>query len=232
MLAANDYSDTAAQYGEADFVGVIYLAFRDIPALIHEHVQGKAALDYGCGAGRSTRFLERHGLHAVGVDISEAMLTEALEQDPTGAYHRIVDETLPFGDSAFDMAFSSFVFFEMSSKDQMIAAATEIKRVLKPGGVFILLIGAEELYDHEWTTVKVDFPENKTRRSGSRVKVLLTDVNLELYDYYWTDADYRQVLTQAGFTDIRLHQPLGLPDDGIDWITEDKVPPFSIYIAR
>ena len=231
-MPANDYSQTAGQYGEADFEGVIYLAFRDIPALIREHVRGKAALDYGCGAGRSTRFLKRQELEAIGVDISEAMLTEARLADPDGAYHRIDSGALPFGDATFDMAFSSFVFFEMSSKDQMVAAATEIKRVLKPGGVFILLIGAEELYDHDWTTVKVDFPENKNRKSGSQVKVLLTDVNLELYDYYWTDADYRQVLIQAGFADIDLHQPLGLPDDGIDWITEDRVPPFSIYIAR
>ena len=231
-MPANDYSATAGQYGEAEFVGVIYLAFRDIPALIAEHATGKAALDYGCGAGRSTRFLEANGLEAVGVDISEAMLAEALEQDPTGAYHRIVDGRLPFGDDAFDVAFSSFVFFEMSSIEQMTEAAAHIRRTLKPGGCFILLIGAEELYDHEWTTVKVDFPENKGRVSGSRVKVHLTDVDLELFDYYWTDADYRTVLGGAGFTEIVLHQPLGVPEDGIDWITEDKVPPFSIYVAK
>lgn len=231
-MPANDYSQTAGQYGEAEFVGVIYLAFRDIPHLIARHVQGKKALDYGCGAGRSTRFLKRQGLEAVGVDISEAMLAEARAADPEGAYHRIEDGRLPFNGATFDMAFSSFVFFEMSSIKQMTETARTIRRVLKPGGVFILLIGAEALYDHEWTTVKVDFPENKNRRSGSRVRVLLTDVDLELYDYYWTDADYRRVLTDAGFARIDLHQPLGTPDDGIDWVTEDRVPPFSIYIAR
>lgn len=231
-MPANDYSDTAAQYGEAEFIGVIYLAFRDIPGLIEKHANGTKALDYGCGAGRSTRFLKRQGLEATGVDISDAMLAEARTNDPEGAYHRIEDGHLPFEDNTYDVAFSSFVFFEMSSVEQMTQAATEIRRVLRPGGCFVLLIGSEHLYDHEWTTVKVDFPENKNRRPGSRVKVFLTDVELELWDYYWTDADYRQVLTGAGFSDIGLHQPLGTPDDGIDWITEDKIPPFSIYVAR
>jgi SAM-dependent methyltransferase len=231
-MPANDYTDTAGQYGEAEFVGVIYLAFRDVPALIAEHVEGTRALDYGCGAGRSTRLLKRQGLDATGVDISPAMLEVARAEDPEGAYEHIESGRLPFSANGFDLVFSSFVFFEMSSLAEMTRVATEIRRVLRPGGVFILLIGAEELYDHEWTTVKVDFPENRGRKSGDAVRVYLTDVELELTDYYWTDADYRKMFADAGLTVERLHQPLGVPEDGIDWITEDKVPPFSLYVVR
>ncbi|MBI1180770.1 MAG: methyltransferase domain-containing protein [Alphaproteobacteria bacterium] len=231
-MPANDYSETAGQYGSAEFVGVIYLAFRDVPALIAEHVDGVRALDYGCGAGRSTRLLKRQGLEATGVDISGSMLAEARRHDPSGDYRQIDSGRLPFDDGSFDLAFSSFVFFEIPSLDEMARVAAEIRRVLRPGGVLILLIGADELYDHEWTTVKVDFPENRTRRSGDAVRVYLTDIGLELVDYYWTDADYRQMFARAGLTVERLHQPLGTPADGIDWITEDKVPPFSLYVAR
>ena len=80
--------------------------------------------------------------------------------------------------------------------------------------------------------MKVDFPENKTRKSGSQVRVFLTDVELELTDYYWTDEDYRRVLTDAGFyvpstctshSAVRTMASTGSP--------RTRCPPFSIYVA-
>lgn len=41
-------------------------------------------LDVGCGTGISGDILSRHGHHWVGMDISEAMLAEALEKDVAG----------------------------------------------------------------------------------------------------------------------------------------------------
>lgn len=56
---SNVYDDTARARAcaELEFPGTYYLAFRDIPALIARHVTGHRALDFGCGAGRSTRLL-------------------------------------------------------------------------------------------------------------------------------------------------------------------------------
>ena len=133
-MPTNDYSDTAGQYGEAEFVGVIYLAFRDVPMLIERYATGTRALDYGCGAGRATRLLKREGLDAVGVDISEAMLAVARENDPQGDYRQIESGVIPFENESFDLAFSSFVFFEIPSVAEMTKAAADIRRVLKPGG--------------------------------------------------------------------------------------------------
>ncbi len=232
MTLTNDYAETADQYGRAEFTGTMYLAFRDVPDLIAGHVVGSAALDYGCGAGRSSRLLKRQGLTVTGVDISDAMLETARELDPDGTYVKIAAGVLPFAAACFDMAFSSLVFFEIPTIAEMTATAAEIARVLRPGGVFILLIGAEELYAHEWATVKVDYPENRDCRSGDAVRVFLSEVGLELTDYYWTDADYRQVFADAGLSVVQLHQPLGTAGDGQAWINEDKVPPFSIYVAR
>ena len=44
---------TKAQFGE--------FAFRDLPRLFREHVSGQRAVDFGCGTGRSTRFLRGSG---------------------------------------------------------------------------------------------------------------------------------------------------------------------------
>lgn len=93
----NVYGDPlrASSYAGLDFPGTYWLAFRDIPGLIRRHLAGgSVALDFGCGAGRSTRFLQELGFRTVGVDISEAMLALARERDPQGEYVLVPDGDL------------------------------------------------------------------------------------------------------------------------------------------
>ena len=83
---ANTYDDDdrAGSYATLEYPGTYHLAFRDLPALIARHVTGTRALDFGCGAGRSTRFLKGLGFDVVGVDISASMVARARERDPDG----------------------------------------------------------------------------------------------------------------------------------------------------
>ena len=68
-------------------------------------------MDFGCGAGRSTRFLQKLGFDAIGVDISEDMLKKARELDPKGDYCLIQDGYLnQFKDDSYDLALSAFTF--------------------------------------------------------------------------------------------------------------------------
>jgi hypothetical protein len=62
----NVYDDAkrAEAYAKLEFPSTYYLAFRDLPAIIAEHVTGHTALDFGCGAGRSRRFLKNLGFNA------------------------------------------------------------------------------------------------------------------------------------------------------------------------
>ena len=41
----------AEVYAKLEFPGTYYLAYRDLPQIISEHVKVKTALDFGCGAG-------------------------------------------------------------------------------------------------------------------------------------------------------------------------------------
>ena len=83
---ANCYADaTRAQaYATLEFKNTYHLAYRDIPAILGEHVRGRKSLDFGCGTGRSTRFLRQHGFEVTGVDIAEDMIRKARELDPSG----------------------------------------------------------------------------------------------------------------------------------------------------
>ncbi|MFQ5768250.1 MAG: class I SAM-dependent methyltransferase [Acidobacteriota bacterium] len=85
---SNAYADKAHAdaYARLEFPGTYYLAYRDLPAIFSRHVQGRNAMDFGCGAGRSTRFLRKLGFDVVGVDIAEPMLARARERDPQGEY--------------------------------------------------------------------------------------------------------------------------------------------------
>ena len=84
----NVYEDQARAraYATLQFPGTYSLAFRDLPHLIRQYGSNRQALDFGCGTGRSSRFLRDLGLDVTGVDISEAMLDQARALDPAGDY--------------------------------------------------------------------------------------------------------------------------------------------------
>jgi SAM-dependent methyltransferase len=89
----NSYEDIqrAAAYAELELPGTYALAYRDLPAIIARHVQGRKAFDFGCGTGRSTRFLANLGFNPVGVDIAPEMIDQARALDPGGDY-RLIDD--------------------------------------------------------------------------------------------------------------------------------------------
>ena len=76
--------ERARAYATLQFPGTYYLAFRDLPALIRRYNHGSGALDFGCGTGRSTRFLRNLGRDVIGADISRAMLDQERALDPSG----------------------------------------------------------------------------------------------------------------------------------------------------
>ena len=96
MDMRNCYDDDgyAAAYARLEFPGTYYLAFRDLPQLFDRHVRGRRALDFGCGTGRSTRFLIAQGFAATGVDIAAEMVRRAWAIDPAGDYRLVADGDL------------------------------------------------------------------------------------------------------------------------------------------
>lgn len=93
------------------------------------------ALDLGCGTGGWTRWLDRAWTRPVGVDISKGMLAAA---DPVHPYVLTDVTSLPFRDGTFDFALSVTVLLHLPHEAQT-RAMREVERVLKPGGVFVIL---------------------------------------------------------------------------------------------
>jgi len=113
MSFINCYEDRrrADAYASLEFANTYYLAYRDLSAIISQHVAGTKALDFGCGAGRSSRFLQKLGFNVMGVDISEDMLRIARAGNLSGDYRLVPgDNFSEFGVGSFDLVLSAFTF--------------------------------------------------------------------------------------------------------------------------
>jgi SAM-dependent methyltransferase len=233
---SNVYDDRARAeaYAALEFPGTYYLAYRDLPTIICEHVQGTRAFDFGCGAGRSTRFLRKLGFDAVGADISEHMLARARERDPEGEYRLLPDGDLGgFPTATYDLVLSAFTFDNIATLEKKITLLNSLKRLLRRGGRIVSLVSAPEIYVNEWTSFSTkDFPENRAARSGDKVLIVMLDVDdrRPVEDILCTDADYHEAYERAGLAVIQTCRPLAKPTEAFSWVSETTIAPWVIYV--
>lgn len=232
---SNPYTDNdvADFYSGLDYAGTYHLAVRDLPDIIARQVTGRFALDFACGAGRSTRFLTSLGFQAVGVDMSRRMLAHARRKDPTGRYALIPNGDLSsLADRAFDLVHSAFPLGNATSRERIRSILAQFKRVIAPGGRVIVIEATDALYRHEWLSFSTAaYSENARATSGALVRIAFRErMDQPVVDVLWTDADYRQSFKAAGLTLLETHLPLVDEGDPQPWISEREVAPWVIYV--
>lgn len=236
MTFVNSYEDAryAAAYSELQFHGTYYLAYRDLPELILTRVRGGRALDFGCGTGRSTRFLGKLGFETVGVDISQGMLDIARATDPGGDYRRVADGDLGgLENGAFDVVLSAFTFDNIPTLAAKTRLFTELARVTRRDGVIVNLVSSPEIYTHEWISFSTkDYPENRHARSGDVVRIIITDIgdSRPVEDIVCSPEDYARIYDHAGLTVQTSVKPLATGDEPYDWVSETRVAPWTVYV--
>lgn len=118
-------------------------------------------LEVGIGTGRIARPLLARGVNVVGVDLSPKMMRRLLESLPPGAPRpplaRADAAWLPFADARFDAVLSVHVFHLIA---HWRAALHEVRRMLRPGGVF--------LTGYDWRP-----PESPGDQIGKRWKAII-----------------------------------------------------------
>jgi SAM-dependent methyltransferase len=239
MKFQNVYEDRkrADAYSKLEFPGTYYLAYRDIPAIVRAHVRGTRAVDFGCGAGRSTRFLRGLGFDVVGVDISEQMIAKARALDPRGDY-RLVSDNNGSGDlplRTHDLVLSMFTFDNIATMQTKVGLFEALKSLLKPAGRIISLVSTPEIYVNEWTSFSTkDFPTNRTAKSGDTVYTVMLDVQdrRPVADVLWTSEDYQRVYDQAGLRVVQTYLPLARSDEAFEWVSETTIAPWCIYVLE
>ena len=237
MAFRNVYQDAARAdaYSRLEFPGTYYLAYRDLPELIASHVSGRRALDFGCGAGRSTRFVRSLGFDVVGVDVSGDMIGRARQIDPQGDY-RLLDERglreLP--GEGFELVLSAFTFDNVP-QDRKLDLLRELARLLSPPGRLVNLVSTPEIYSYEWASFSTrEFPENAKAGTSDIVRIIMTDTSdrRPVEDVLCTEEDYRRLYRAAGLECVASSRPLAREDEPFVWVNETRIAPWRIDVLE
>jgi SAM-dependent methyltransferase len=153
-------------------------------------------LDVGCGSGWATRLMAEKASagRVVGIDIADEMIAIARESSAAWSnvdFHVGSAEKLPFSNGEFTRAFSMESLYYYAD---VLVALKEIKRVIRPGGLFVTVV---DLYQ-----------ENAP--SGQWVEQLKVPV------HFLSVCDYRALFEQAGFSNVRdqrLYDPRPVPEN-------------------
>lgn len=232
----NVYDDSrrAEAYSTLEFPGTYYLAYRDLPQIIRDHVTGRDALDFGCGAGRSTRFLKSLGFNTVGIDISGSMIERARNFDPSGEYWLVGDgDFSSFNSARFDLILSSFAFDNIPDVEKRCGLLRSLGSLLNHDGRIVILGSAPEIYIHEWVSFTTgDFPENRRAKSGELVRIVMKDVadTRPVTDVLWFHEDYAKLFAATQMKLVAKHAPLGRADEPYAWVSETTISPWIIYV--
>ena len=98
-------------------------------------------LDFGCGVGRHTRIFCRYFSQAIGIDISERMIVQALKLNQSVSNCKFLVNSEPhlkmLPDNHFDLVYSDFVLQHISNKKTIRSYISEFIRIIKPNGLAI-----------------------------------------------------------------------------------------------
>jgi SAM-dependent methyltransferase len=238
----NVYDDAkrAEAYPVLEFPGIYYLAYRDLPGIIGGYVTERIidpkALDFGCGVGRSTRFLKQLEFDAIGVDISSSMIQQAKKADSAGTYRLVEDgDFSAFEPGHFDLILAAFAFDNIPDIAKRCQLLRGLKRLLKDEGQIVLLGSTPEIYTHEWASFTTKaFPENRCAKSGEKVRIVMKDVAdaRPVEVLIWFHEDYLKLFATAGLDLVAHYTPLGRTEEGYAWETETAIAPWVIYVLK
>ena len=185
--------------GSADLEDDIALCpFQTIEPVFRAHLPaGERILEAGCGRGRWVFHLRRLGFDVIGLDLAKSDLVRARRHDPSVPVACGDVVKTAFADAGFGAVISLGVVEHFEEGPQ--AALAEVRRLLRPGGVFLVTVPTQNLLrvlvfnrlkDLQWIV----------RRLRGRA--------LMFEEYRYSRARFSRILREAGFEIVELH-----PDD-------------------
>lgn len=106
-------------------------------------VGAHTVLELGCGTGNDAARLAREGYSLVAIDISAEAISHAAARFGALAIFMVADmaEPLPFAEASFDAVMSN-VAMHMFPDRETRAVFAEVRRVVRPGGLFMFHLNA------------------------------------------------------------------------------------------
>ncbi|HYE83242.1 MAG TPA: class I SAM-dependent methyltransferase [Clostridia bacterium] len=173
--------------------------------------KGKRVLDLGCGFGWHCRYAAEHGAKsAVGIDISQKMLSEARSKTQNAAirYMCMPIEDLDFPADSFDVVISSLAFHYVQSFEDIL---NKISKCLSKDGDFVFSVehpiftayGTQDWY-YDGQGNRLHWPVDQYFTEDVRKAVFLGE---EVLKYHKTLTTYLNSLIKAGFEITGLVEP-------------------------
>lgn len=247
--------EAAASYSAVELVGPYRLAAQAVHARLAPLREGIGHLvDYGCGAGKSTRAVAdcvRDGGRVTGVDISAEMLAEAVRLTPSPGTRGITFDfrrisgaadlaTVPLESGCADVVVTTTVMQELQTAVQLGAAFREIGRITRPGGLLVGVFVNDLITCEDFTAYTyAPFPDNRKRgdnirRSASTVSSIVWE-----HDRHWSRDVFATSIAASGFEITEEDRPLGdtavapFPDDPArGWLDELHFSPFLVICGQ
>jgi len=195
-------------------------------------ITGKSVLDYGCGTGTFSRFLQSKGASVTGLDVSENMIEVAKSNSSDKiAYFPISSGGLDFiPDNMFDFVVSNFVLCTVPSRREISMILDQIYRVLKKEGLFVFMNSNwDKSNGKDFISFKLEKCEDLV--SGHPViAIIKSDPPIMLHDYFWSIEDYRKMLQESGFRINFLKEEIA-KSDKVSWLDEIEYPPYYAISA-
>lgn len=117
-----------------------YNSMVDMPAVLSflKNIKKKKIIDLGCGPGFYSEILKKRGAKVYGIDISKTLI-EIAKREVKEVDFRVADiKKIPFKNNTFDVALSALMLDYIKDWDTVFK---EVRRVLKPGGIYIFSKG-------------------------------------------------------------------------------------------
>jgi ubiquinone/menaquinone biosynthesis C-methylase UbiE len=167
-------------------------AEKPILAALEPRIRGKATLDIGVGGGRTTPFLTSLTEDYSAIDYSEGLVQQVRKKYKLNTIYRCdVQDMSRFPDSRFDFGFFSFNGLDCISHEGRLKALGEIRRILKPGGIFLFSSHNRNYLEATHGTATGKDGYTGLQALKRRVwKLLLTPRHLRLRRYEKDTAEY------------------------------------------
>jgi len=214
-VVAQQFGNTASAYltSTVHSQGADLVHLREIAAAVPKR---PVVLDLGCGAGHASFAVAPVAASVTAFDLSPEMLSVVANAARDRGLGNISTQqgnvaSLPFADASFCMVVTRFSAHHWLD---VPAALREVKRVLKPRGVFVIIdITAPEMPLHDTTLQAVEL-----LRDGSHVR-----------DY--RPSEWTRMLDDAGFTSERVNDwKLDMKFD--DWTARMRTPAERVAAIR
>jgi len=173
---------------ETDFEGFTPKALSSYSYCYHlanKYCVSKKVLDYGCGNGVHSSFLNKVSKELIGIDLSKNSLEIAKKRAGEDVKFLVMDcEKMDFPNDSFDIVFDGGTF---SSLD-INKALPEIKRVLKPGGY---LIGIETFGHNPIANLKRKINVKRGKRTVWAASHIIKNKDLRLMKELFTEEEVK-----------------------------------------